>query len=70
MTISALYLLIPAALCLAVGIWGWRNAANWAQAYPVDEDTQRRRKGVYQRGSVACLVVAAAFVALVVVSYV
>lgn len=69
MRFDALFLLIPAAILVAVGIWGWRNAGSLAKAYPVDEATQRRRKGVYQRGSVACFVAAAAFLLLIVLSY-
>jgi hypothetical protein len=69
MTISVLWLLIPVALLLVVGIWGWRNAGALAASLPLDERTQRKRRRVYLRGSVACLVVAAAFVVLVIVSF-
>ncbi len=69
MTISALWLLIPAALLVVVGVWGWRNADALALSMPLDERTQEKRRGVYKRGSVACLVVAVAFVGLIVASY-
>lgn len=68
MTISALYLLIPAALLVVVGVWGWRNAAALASSLPLDERTQQKRRRVYLRGSVTCLVVAVLFVGLVIVS--
>jgi hypothetical protein len=69
MTISALYLLIPAALLVVVGVWGWRNAAALASSLPLDERTQQKRRRVYLRGSLTCLVVAAIFVVLVIVSF-
>lgn len=69
MNISALYLLIPAALLVVVGVWGWRNAASLASSLPLDERTQQKRRRVYLRGSVTCLVVAVLFVVLVIVSF-
>jgi hypothetical protein len=69
MTISALWLLIPAALLVLVGVWGWRNAGELASSLPLDERTQQKRRRVYLRGSVTCLVVALAFVGLVVASF-
>lgn len=69
MAISALWLLIPALLLLLVGVWGWRNAGALASSLPLDERSQRRRRRVYQRGSATCLVVAVAFVGLVVASF-
>ena len=69
MTISVLWLLIPVALLVVVGIWGWRNAGALAASLPLDERTQQKRRRVYLRGSVACLVVAVAFVVLVIVSF-
>lgn len=67
--ISALFLLIPAALLVGVGTWGWRNAESLAKSMPLDERTQRKRHRVYQRGAVFCMVVAAAFVVLVILSF-
>ena len=69
MTISALWLLIPTALLVVVGIWGWRHASELAASLPLDERTQQKRRRVYLRGSVACLVVAVAFVGLVIASF-
>ena len=66
---SALILLIPAVLIAAVGVWGWRNAESLAKSAPLDERTQQRRYRTYQRGSVFCLVVAAAFVVLTILSF-
>ena len=66
---SVLFLLIPAALLVAVGVWGWRNAGTMARSVPLDERTQQKRTRVYQRGSVFCLVVAAAFVVLTILSF-
>jgi hypothetical protein len=68
-TISALWLLIPAVLLVLVGIWGWRNADALASSLPLDERTQQNRRRVYLRGSTACLVVAVAFVGLVIASF-
>jgi hypothetical protein len=68
-TISALWLLIPAGLLVLVGIWGWRNAGALASSMPLDESTQQKRRRVYLRGSTACLVVAVAFVGLVIASF-
>ena len=67
--VSALVLLVPAALLVPVGIWGWRNAETMARSVPLDERTQRRRRRTYQRGAVFCLVVAAAFVVLTILSF-
>lgn len=67
--ISALFLLIPAALLVVVGIWGWRNAGSLASAMPLDERTQEKRRRVYRRGAVTCVVVAGAFVFLTIVSF-
>lgn len=69
MTISALWLLVPAALLVVVGVWGWRNAGALAASLPMDERTQQKRRRVYLRGSVACVVVAIAFVGLVIASF-
>lgn len=68
--ISSLFLLIPAAVLVVVGVWGLRNASTQASAYPgLDEKTQNRRRGTYVRGSVTCLVVAALFVLLTILSF-
>lgn len=67
--ISALYLLIPVVLLVAFGIWGWRNADAWASSMPLDGRTQEKRRRVYRRGAVTCLVAAGAFVALMIVSF-
>ena len=67
--ISALVLLVPAALLVAVGVWGWRNAETMARSVPLDERTQQKRMRVYQRGSVFCVVVAVAFVVLAILSF-
>lgn len=69
MMFNALYLLIPAALMVVVGVWGWRNAEAMARAMPLDQRTQERRKRTYRRGSVTCFVGAALFVLLIVLSY-
>lgn len=69
MKFDALFLLIPAGMLVVVGVWGWRNAATMARSMPLDERTQERRRRTYRRGSVACIVVAVAFVALIVISY-
>lgn len=70
MIINALYLLIPAALLVVVGVWGWRNADVLASSMPLDERTQQKRRRVYLRGSAACLLAAVAFVFLTIVSYI
>lgn len=67
--ISALFLLIPAAILVVVGVWGWRNAEPMARSVPLDERTQQKRVRVYQRGAIFCLVVAAAFVVLTILSF-
>jgi hypothetical protein len=68
-TISALWLLLPAALLVLVGVWGWRNAGALAASLPLDERTQQKRRRVYLRGSATCVVVAVAFVGLTVASF-
>jgi hypothetical protein len=67
--VSALFLLIPAALLVVVGVWGWRNAETMSKSVPLDERTQRRRYGTYRRGAVFCLLVAVAFVVLTILSF-
>jgi hypothetical protein len=67
--ISALVLLVPAALLVVVGVWGVRNAETQAKSVPLDERTQEKRRRTYLRGSIFCLVVAAAFVVLVILSF-
>ncbi|MCD2193755.1 hypothetical protein LQ327_10235 [Actinomycetospora endophytica] len=69
MTISVLWFLVPIVLLVVVGVWGWRNADALAAAMPLDERTKQKRRRVYLRGSVACLVVAVLFVVLIVVSF-
>ena len=69
MKFDALYLLIPAALMVVVGVWGWRNGEAMARSMPLDERTQNRRRRTYRRGSVACFAGAAMFVLLIVMSY-
>ena len=67
---ASFFLLIPAApLLVVVGVWGVRNAETQAKAVPLDERTQEKRRRTYLRGSIFCLVVAVAFVVLVILSF-